>query len=286
MIVICTTYFNSQKDPQRNITIEGSNFNYISGWYNSVLKNNLKGVIFHDGLNPDFISKYNNENISFIKVIPKNYSLNDFRFFCYYEFIKISSFKYYFFTDGNDVIVNNDLNKLINKYPNKIFFGRDNIRKWRSHIWNYNKLLDMEHVLDFEVPNSFLEMPVYNAGIIGGERSQMILFLNTYVLLYKKESDKNINMAIVNWIIYIKFLTAFEKFRFKFVNLIPKRIYRKIILSILKGRLSKYNTESYSLVNFDSDNPSKKHIISGYPLNSNYKKYLKPFETNSFFIHK
>jgi hypothetical protein len=286
MIVICTTYFNSKKDPQRNIKIDGSDFNYISGWYNSVVEKKLTGVIFHDGLNSEFISKYQNEHISFIKVIPNKYSLNDFRFFCYYEFIKNSSYKYYFFTDGNDVTVNNNLDNLINSYPNKYFFGRDNIKKWRSHIWNFNKLIDMESVLGFEVPNSFLEMPVYNAGIIGGERSLMIIFLNKYVSLYKNESERNINMALVNWIIYNNILTPYERFRLKYVNLIPKRIYRKLILSILKGRLVNYNTESYSFVNHNTDKPSKRNIVSGYPLNSNYKKFLKSYETDAFFIHK
>jgi hypothetical protein len=286
MLIVCTTYFNSKKDPQRNVKIDGSDFNYISVWYNSIVEKKIKGVVFHDGLNDDFIERYQNDFVSFIKVFPEKYSLNDFRFFCYYEFIKNTNFKYYFFTDGNDVFINKNLNSLLKTYPNKYFFGRDNIRKWKSHIWNFKKLLDMEAVLGFEVPNSFFEMPVYNAGIIGGSRAQMEIFFSKYVALYNNESDRNINMALVNWIIYRYIFTSVERSCLKHVNILPRKIYRKIILSILKVNLLNLNTDSYAFVNVKKDNPSKRNILSGYPLNSEYKKFLKSHETDAFFIHK
>ena len=82
--VIVTCYFIKKKDPQHGNTLNIPNINYIKPWYNSMLNNNLNGIIIHDELPKDFIQKYENDKIKFIKYSTGNYSIFEERWIAYY----------------------------------------------------------------------------------------------------------------------------------------------------------------------------------------------------------
>ena len=52
--IVLTTYLTSKKDPQRDVFVTGSEYSYVSKWHLSMRAVGIKGVVFHDGLTPEF----------------------------------------------------------------------------------------------------------------------------------------------------------------------------------------------------------------------------------------
>ena len=77
--------------------------------YNSVKKHNQTLVVFHDGLDNDYIKRNATHNILFIEVELGPYSTNDERFFVYNEFIQQVVFERIFFIDCFDVEIKNSV---------------------------------------------------------------------------------------------------------------------------------------------------------------------------------
>lgn len=222
--VICTTYFFNTSHYKFK-KVYKDDINYIHPWYYSVLKLKLNGIIFHDGLSEDFIIKYKTDNINFIYVDSSKfkYSQNDERFLIYYLFLK--KYKYIeniFFTDGNDVTIkNNPFNyiKNNNKKNNKDFFyvGTEFRRKLKDN--NFTKF-------NFSRINNWIQNPdkkftfatfeenkhniLFNAGILGGSRGNMLYFLRLMKEKFNKTfrympinlHARNINMIVFNYVIY------------------------------------------------------------------------------------
>ena len=202
--VIMTTYFCKKKDPQRNKKANSNDINYIKPWYNSMKKLGLNGIIFHDGLGKEFIKKYQTNKIKFEYINTNNfkYSLNDLRFFVYYDYIlNNKNIENVFMTDGNDVkVVSSPFNKF-----DKICVGSEesqiNKNQWiqdKINSFNDNKKLYFKNDNNGKV---------YNAGILGGNRKNVLFFLEKMINIFKNIDEKNINknnnMIVFNYIIYI-----------------------------------------------------------------------------------
>ena len=52
--VVLTTYLTSKKDPQRKRFVARDEYTYVAGWHLSMRDLGIKGVVFHDGLSPDY----------------------------------------------------------------------------------------------------------------------------------------------------------------------------------------------------------------------------------------
>lgn len=223
--LIVTTYFSNDKGNYKGRSVLNNNIDYISPWYNSILKLKLNGVIFHDGLSNDFINKYTTDKINFLYVDSEefSYSKNDYRFLIYYNFLKYNkNIKNIFMTDGNDVIIKNNPFSYINdnnKKYNKNFyyvcsefrrklkdnnFTKFNFNRINKYIKNPNKKFKIE---TFEKNQDNI---LFNAGILGGNRNNMLYFLRlmkekfnkTFRYIPKKFHDRNINMIVFNYVIY------------------------------------------------------------------------------------
>lgn len=235
--VIMTTYFCSKQSHRKGITVENNDFSYISNWYLSVLNNNLYGIIFYDNLSKNFVEKYENDNIKFVKVLSESILgyFNDERFKIYYDFLLMHpEIKDVFMTDGNDVIVASSpfKNKLSENY---VYCGsedypiKDFIKKILRQIEisdkNLFKLIEktlMDNSKDF-----------LNAGILGGNRQIILHILYEISKLLKKSIiHLNTNMAIFQYVIltYSKYITN------KPVNSVFKKyeIHRKDVWFIHK----------------------------------------------------
>ena len=71
--LIVTTYFSNDNGNYKGRSVLNNNIDYISPWYNSILKLKLNGVIFHDGLSNDFINTYTTDKIKFLYVNPEEF---------------------------------------------------------------------------------------------------------------------------------------------------------------------------------------------------------------------
>lgn len=162
----------------------------IKEWYESVMDNNLKAIIFHNECSSEFIEKYSNSNISFVYYNKLNRpSYNDERFYCYVKYlINHPEVENIFCTDIFDVKFFNDPFKLLsNEYS--LYVGSE-IPSWG---WMDRKFREVK--LE-KLPRTKM---VYNAGIVGGNREDILLFFNL-MIDYFSNIDKNINanMGVFN----------------------------------------------------------------------------------------
>lgn len=197
MNLVLSNYFTTKKDPQRNKNWDTDNYGLISGWYESIIKLNLKGIIFYDSLSENFINKYSLENISFIKYIPNSlFTLNDERFICWLEFLKKNNnIEKVFTTDLFDVkFIRNPFDLFDEKY--KIYADKLNILI-RNNKNRVHQMLMLYGKVYFG--NEWL----INAGVIGGKRNDIIFLFQNMINDFKE--GINGNVPILNKNIYSLF---------------------------------------------------------------------------------
>ena len=271
--LIVTTYFISKSNPQAGSLSHANDPNSLvheykknddkltSVLFNSVKKHNQTLVVFHDGLDNDYIKRNSTHNILFIEVELGPYSTNDERFFVYNEFIQQVVFERIFFIDCFDVEIRKPPFGIFDQYGERIYVGRDSCNSIINCPYVLEKLqnvlsvtFELDHQQDFE---NFLNMPLYNAGIIGGVKRSVSILINFICnILQAASSNENVNMAVVNYAIYKLFLRDYKYIAPKDPDVNPLNDLRSC------------NSE----------------IFSGYPLNSPFKKYED--RNDVYFIHK
>jgi len=283
--VICTTYFTTKNDPQRNEKAKLDAIEYIAPWYNSMKALKLFGIVFYDNLSKDFIDKYQTKTIIFLKCTLGNYSLNDERFFIYYMFFLKHKVKHILLTDGNDVMINKSpFTFFESKKESTIFVGRGQYNKLIHSKWNLSSINKLSDGLNETMPNNFFEMASYNAGIIGGNYYTVMYFLRQicFVLLQIDDNSNN-NMPAMHYVLYYYFYPKCRDGVYGWLyNLTNKYQKKRIIKRIKKFKMNFLFQEN---INYKHDKTAiSAHIYSGYPLNSKF--YF--FESNSeaFLTHK
>ena len=271
--LIVTTYFISKSNPQAGSLSHANDPNSLvheykknddkltSVLFKSVKKHNQTLVVFHDGLDNDYIKRNSTRNILFIEVELGPYSTNDERFFVYNEFIQQVGFERIFFIDCFDVEIRKPPFGIFDQYGERIYVGRDSCNSIINCPYVLEKLqnvlsvtFELDHQQDFE---NFLNMPLYNAGIIGGVKRSVNILINFICnILEASNSNENVNMAVVNYAIYRLFLRDYKYIAPKDPDVNPLNDLRSC------------NDE----------------IFSGYPLNSSFKKYED--RNDVYFIHK
>jgi len=204
MDILLTTYFSSRENPQRpGKHVNKNDFNYIKNYYRSVVKLNLDCVIFHDGLENEFIEKYETDKIRFELVdlsIYENKSLNDVRFLIYYDYLRSrNDINAVFMTDVNDVVVKKSPFPLIVR-DDIIYIGSDRDRKL-SHY--FMKEIAVRGYGSFDKFFEIQDCKVVNAGVIGGEYNCILDFLGLLSIEFKvTNKEANANMMVVNYVIH------------------------------------------------------------------------------------
>ena len=168
-------------------------FSLIEKFYESIKKNNINCIIFHNELSEKFINKYSNEKIKFqYYKICKRKSYNDERFFCYLEYLKkdLGNIEKVICTDCFDVQIHKNPFYLIDeKYD--ICAGEDN-EKGRK--WIEQKMLKCNFKIKLKKP--------YNAGIIGGYKIKLIKFFEEMTeIISSCPEEINSNMAVFNYML-------------------------------------------------------------------------------------
>lgn len=280
--VIFSTYFCGRPDPQRNIFVQNDAYDYIKPLYESVHKLGLNCVIFHDGLSDGFVEKYSTSKTKFVQVELGNLSLNDERYFLYYEYLLRfgQNISHVIMSDVSDVIVNKDPFPLLAKHSQLLFTGRSNISLVKHNFVNYQRIKKLEEDAGIKIPANFYNMRIFNAGTIGGSKSAMIYLLRQmigYFLSY--DTNRNHNMTVFNLCIYRYWL---EAPRLQSVSLIALR-YSLLKIAMLVNEKAG--------INLLPDNVYCKNLtyqtaglFAGFPFTSAFKK----FETDSkaYLIHK
>ena len=206
--IVLSTYFTTKKDPQRLNHIKPNNYNYVSAWDQSLRKLGLRGIVFHDGLAPNFIKSIQSK-VNFEKVVlSKRLSLNDDRYVHYLRHIeKHPHIRYVLMTDIADVMFLRDPFKLMRVLGDHLYIGEDQqltfigSNRWlRAGFQNC-----FRNGTDLKGSKKWLNRvtPMYNAGVIGGPRHIVLRFLRIVTaILETLPKETNCNMPAINYVVH------------------------------------------------------------------------------------
>jgi len=199
--IICTTFFTSGLDPQKNIKWETNGFEKISEFYNSIKTLDLNCVIFYDELSDLFINEYSTDKIKFEKVNPSSLNLIDVRWVIYKDYLeKNKKINRVFFTDISDIVVLKNPFNFITK--NVIYCGDEemlnNDSLWMKHCYMCLKHLDVQKI------NECYKHKVLNAGILGGEKDLIYDVINKMsdILINSNIKHTTVDMCTLNYVLY------------------------------------------------------------------------------------
>jgi hypothetical protein len=188
--VIFTSYFSQKKHPNdpndpwvvgrsSDGRVLQNSFSYIENWYNSINILGIQARIFHDNLDDEFINKYTTDKIKFVTVETSDYSNNDWRFFCYRNYLEDNKFDCVFLTDCSDVIVVKEPSNILKEYPDKDFFiCKDSILLSEFPYLQLHQQANWNNYIWFSIMQSRLDL--INMGVIGANYNNMLLFLNKF----------------------------------------------------------------------------------------------------------
>lgn len=203
MNCIVSSYLTTAFDPQRGTRRDSNDPKYIQDWYDSIVNLGMNGVILHDSLCADFISKF--PNIKFIKVPwVGEYQLYDYRWIIYRQFLRVRDIENIFFTDVSDVkVVKNPFTQ--KEYNRKNLYCGDepgvmNQNGWMKIALQNEQLCKLSGFR--ELINS--DRPLLNCGIFGGGKSIVMQFLCILVPLIEqmktRKVDQTVDMPLYNYV--------------------------------------------------------------------------------------
>ena len=202
MKVVLSTYLTRKGEPQGKGTYKPNDHSLIKNWYEGI----EQGVIFHDQLTDDFIIQY--PKVKFIKVEDYPYSANDGRFVIFHKYLlDLPEIEDVFMTDLFDVKVN----KIPDVDPEYFLYVMTEPRvNPELHIKNFWRT-DWRWVRNaFNRCNNgcvdygLIGKTIYNPGVWGGKRENVIKTLELIIDRFKKKDvgEKNCNMLVFNQVMY------------------------------------------------------------------------------------
>ena len=213
--VIFTSYFTTTEDSQRNRKKAPSRFQYMKDWYWSVKKQQLRAVVFHDGLDARFRQRlmrhYPAVTFHYIPSL-QHRSTNDARFYAYLAYLDSHpEVDRVMLTDISDVRFQMNPFLLVDMLGDWLYTGTDIdiFPSMRTMPWinqrlqncfsNYSvRAGDLHTLMDLDT--------VYNAGVMGGARHTVMALLTRIVqYLDNAPPHLNCNMPAVNYAIHKHF---------------------------------------------------------------------------------
>lgn len=207
--VVFSSYFTSEKDPQRNARRSSNRYAYVQVWYDSIVRLGLNAVVFHDGLNDDFVKALQTDKIAFKHVTLNKRSTNDARFYAYANYLRDHpEIGRVFVTDISDVAIQRNPFEIMDVLGDLVYVGTDvnMFPSMESMEWLVRRASQC-------FPNSTNDMSlivslpsVYNAGVIGASRGTMLEFLlKVTQILNVTPHQVNCNMVAVNKALHLYF---------------------------------------------------------------------------------
>jgi hypothetical protein len=208
-LALLTSYFSKKihpNDPKDNAVVgrnldghvSNNEINYIKPWYDSVNKLQLNGFVFHDNLSDQFVEQYTTNKIKFIKVGDFEYSNNDYRFFCFRDFLQENKFDVVFHNDASDVTVVKDPIDLIKQNPTIDYFAcQDSIKLNQFPYLKAHQEFNFEDLVLFMI--NYDSWDLINMGVVGGIYNNMLKFYDKFCEI--RESMKNPQFNADMWIL-------------------------------------------------------------------------------------
>jgi hypothetical protein len=205
MDYIITTYFTSEKDPQRPHVWANDDFSIIKNFYYSVLKHNLNCIILIDNSTDDFIKKYQTDKITFVRCDSVGLNMVDIRWGLYNKLLKNRpDILRAFFVDISDVVILKNAFDFIES--DRIYCGDEEMinseNKWMIHRY---ELINQPEINILN--NKYINKKVLNAGILGGSRDYLLDITNkiSEILNFSKIKITTVDMCAFNHVLYTNY---------------------------------------------------------------------------------
>lgn len=210
--IIMSTYYAHRPNPQKTaVRAIPNEYDMMKDWYESMNRNKLNGVIFHDNLSGQFIGTYSNEYIKFYPVKENtDRSINDERFYVYYNYLLNNrDLEWVLMTDLFDVeFQKNPFEYMTDQ--NKIYVGSES-----KDVANFSILKTRAEKIYGDISDWWFKVDkdMLNAGIIGGHRDIIIYFLGKMIYEFERINPSfNANMIVLSKCLYdneIDFVTGY-----------------------------------------------------------------------------
>ena len=213
--IVCATLLTGRYDVNRNEQLSEDNFDLVRGWYNSVVRLKMRGIIFHNTFSGKTSKRYENEHITFIAVdFDKKLNANVFRYLLYQEFIQTySSFiKAIFVTDIADVevVINPFDQSFFLNNPTALFCGDE--PKPLANEWMNDHSTHLRNAIpefsSYEQANG--SKTLLNCGVIGGTVQVMQPLIDSLAAMHRQYTTQNttpytLDMGTFNYIARTRF---------------------------------------------------------------------------------
>ena len=194
--VIIACHITGVYDVNRNTTLDNDNYELVRDWAESVAKQHLQGIIFHNKFSLETCEKFKNKYISFIKINYNNqFNPNVYRYFVYNDFLQnhVQFFKSIFVTDITDVTLLNNpfIDSYFIKNSTSIFCGDEpkalNNDWMREHSTNLRK-----NISDYaEYESKFGSETLLNCGVIGSKAPIFFDFIKRLCAIHEYANSTN-----------------------------------------------------------------------------------------------
>jgi hypothetical protein len=213
--LILSSYFSVKKhpnDPSDNSVVgrgddgrvKSNSFKYIEGWYNSVINSGVDAVLFYDEMDEEFVQRYQTNKIKFVHTNVNTYSNNDYRFFCFSDYLNNLEDKpeVVFHNDASDVTVVKDPFDLVAKNTDIDYFCcKDSIPLNQFPYIKIHETFGWDDSLIFRL--NYQNWWLINMGVIGGTFEKMKNFYNKFVDIRESmgSPDFNADMWVLQYLI-------------------------------------------------------------------------------------
>lgn len=213
--LILSSYFSIKKHPNdpsdnavvgrgMNGKVESNSFEYIEKWYHSVIKAGVNAVLFYDDMDSGFVKKYSNDKVKFVKTNISEYSNNDYRFFCFFNYLNELKDKpdVVFHTDASDVVLVKDPGLLVFNNPDVDYFCcKDSIPLNQFPYIKVHEAFDWEDKMMFRL--NYQDWWLINMGVVGGKYDNMFKFYEKFVSIRELmgSPDFNSDMWVLQYLI-------------------------------------------------------------------------------------
>lgn len=181
-----------------------NSYDYIKVWYESVVDLGINAVLFYDELSEEFIDSLSTDKVSFKKVEVNNYSNNDFRFFCFYDYLNELSEKpeVVFHNDASDVKVVKDPYSLVYSMDDIDYFCcKDSLKINEFPYLKFHEHAGWEDSFLFKL--NYDKWDLINMGVVGGKYEKMIKFYKEFIDVRESTGmpDFNADMWLLQYLI-------------------------------------------------------------------------------------
>ncbi len=194
--VIMACHITGVYDVNRNTTLDNDNYELVRDWAESVAKQQLQGIIFHNNFTSETCEKFKNDYISFIRIDYNNqFNPNVYRYFVYNDFLQqhVQFFKNIFVTDITDVtlLTNPFIDSYFIENPTAIFCGDE--PKTLNNDWMKGHSTNLRNnISDYsEYESKFGAETLLNCGVIGSKAPIFFDFIKKLCAIHESANSTN-----------------------------------------------------------------------------------------------